>query len=189
MKHLFRHFENISHFSGITVATKRLGRTTKIDIVEVIEILKSKQTENTNIEETTQKKQFYEDVTDIIVVEKDTEDVEILCCEIVKMISTGKVVKAYPSILGEYRKTNIPSNRPIYAKDSPPIRYLSQPQSDKQVLGYSWGVSQTPEAKWGYIRSSKAGTCPTMAGKWKVFDKGSRRWLVDNTLKVVCQEP
>ena len=105
------------------------------------------------------------------------------------MLSTAKVANAYPSFLGKYRKTNIPFNRPIYAKDSLPVRYLSQPQSDKQVLGYSWGVSQTPEAKWGYIRSSKASTCPTMAGKWKVFDKRSRRWLVDNTLKVVCQEP
>ena len=60
------------------MATKRLGRTTKIDIVEVIEILKSKQTENKNIDETTQKNQLYEDATDIIVVEKDTEEVELL---------------------------------------------------------------------------------------------------------------
>jgi len=175
--------------TGITVATKRIGKSTKIDIVEVIEILKSKQTESPKVADTTTKRPFFKDIPDRNEVETVTEEVEMICCKVVRVQSTAKVAQVYPSILGEYRKTKMPSDRPIYAKLGSPMRYLSQPQSDKHVLGYSWGVSQTPQAKWGYIRSSKAGPCPTMAGKWKVFDKETKRWLVDKTLKIVCKEP
>ena len=194
------------------MVSKKFGKTTKIDIVEVIEILKSKQTEKPKKEDTTTtttkrpktknfpatkndvetfitKRTFPKDIPHRKKVDTATKEVDVTCCRIVNIISRGLVSQVYPTIMGEYRRTKMPSDRPIYAKMGSPMRYLSQPQSDQQVLGYSWGVSQTPKAKWGYIRSSKAGPCPTLAGKWKVFDKNSKRWLEDTTLQIVCKEP
>ena len=190
------------------MVSKKMGKTTKIDIVEVIEILKSKQTESPRKEEmttTTRKPKNYRNdaetfattkrTTSRIIlnnrnpVENTTEEVDIICCKIVTIVSQDKVAHVYPTILGDYRRTKIVSERPIYAKLGAPIRYLSQPQSDTHVLGYSWGVSQAPKAKWGYIRSSKAGPCPTLAGRWKVFDRHTKRWTEDSTLQIVCKDP
>jgi len=192
--------------TGITVVSKKMGKTTKIDIVEVIEILKSKQTEGPKKEElttTTRTPKNFPNRNDAETfattrrtilknrnkVETSREEVEVICCKIVSIVSQDKVAQVYPTILGDYRRTKIVSERPIYAKLGAPIRYLSQPQSDTHVLGYSWGVSQTPKAKWGYIRSSKAGPCPTLAGKWKVFDRDTKRWIEDSTLQIVCKDP
>ena len=167
---------------------KRSEQSSSVDIVEVLEIIRNTPVKNSEKEQTTEPDESFDEIFyhDAEII--DSEETDNICCDVVIVISTDTVANFYPAILGEYRKTNLGTTLPIYAKGSTPVQYLSQPQSDGEVLGYSWGVSPAPEAKWGYIRSSKSAPCPTMAGQWKVFHKGTNRWGVDTTLKVVCKE-
>ena len=119
---------------------------------------------------------------------EDVERVKIDCCDVVEVYGGQKLKKMYPTIIGVYRKTKIPSFRPTYVKITPPTVYISQPEVHKNspVLGYSWGLSKSPQAKWGYIRSTRTGACPTMAGRWKIYNKISQRWEEDDRLRVRC---
>ena len=161
----------------------------KVNIVEVVEMIRSKQTETTDsidspkISDTTpvnteSETAFHEDV----------ERVKINCCDVIKVSGGQKLKEMYPAITGVYRKTTIPSFRPTYIKITPPTVYISQPEVQKNspVVGYSWGLSKAPQAKWGYIRSTKTGACPTMAGRWKIYNKISRRWEEDKRLRLRC---
>ena len=88
----------------------------------------------------------------------------------------------YPHILGDYKHVDSST----YTKPGATPLYLTKPEAKGLVWGYTWGVSQSAEAKWGYIRSRYTSPCPTMGGQWKVFDRDTKRWAVDTTLKVVC---
>ena len=114
------------------------------------------------------------------------DEIETTCCGQLIISSYGEVREMYPFILGIYkqRETQHPAN--LFLKTGTPAMFLIQPETTNLVWGYTWGVSRSPEAKWGYIRSASNAVCPTMAGKWKVFDKNSQRWVMDQTLKVEC---
>ena len=108
------------------MVSKKMGKTTKIDIVEVIEILKSKQTEGPKKEElttTTRTPKNFPNRNDAETfattrrtilknrnkVETSREEVEVICCKIVSIVSQDKVAQVYPTILGDYRRTKIVS--------------------------------------------------------------------------------
>ena len=169
------------------MVTKRIVQSNKIDIVDVLKILRNKQIQGTK-EQTTKTVEFFNDIFHPVTENIDSDKVDTVCCEFVSITSSDTLANLYPNILGEYRKTYQGTFQPIYAKYSNTVQYLSQPKSDSDVLDYSWGVSPTPEAKWGYISSSKSAPCPTMAGQWKVFHKDTKRWVVDKTIKVICTE-
>ena len=67
-----------------------------------------------------------------------------------------------------------------------PKLFLMQPEAPGITWAYSWGVTKSMEARWGYIRRAKAKPCPTWAGGWMVFDKNARTFVVDETLQVEC---
>ena len=67
-----------------------------------------------------------------------------------------------------------------------PEMFLIQPETTGYTWAYTWGVSSSMEAKWGYIRSTRAKPCPTWTGMWMVFDKNSKTFVVDDTLQVEC---
>ena len=179
------------------MAIRKLENKSKInvaDVGKVLQIIKSNSKSNKGDgirekEETTAKKPIKEmDVSYFTTyrsfVEEDAEQVP--CCDNIKISSKEKVMEMYPFLLGDYKQIESKSNRNLYSKSGKQQLYLSLPKSAGQVRGYTWGVSQSPEAKWGYIRSSKGSSCPTMAGQWKVFDRNTKKWVVDNTLQVVC---
>ena len=114
------------------------------------------------------------------------DDVETTCCGQVIISSYAEVREMYPFILGIYkqRETQHPVN--LFMKSGTSEIFLIQPETTNLVWGYTWGVSRSPEAKWGYIRSTSSAACPTMAGKWKVFDNSRKRWVMDQTLRVEC---
>jgi hypothetical protein len=120
--------------------------------------------------------------------EKDAEKEGIPCCGHIKISSSRKVREMYPFILGDYKQIESKSPQTIYVKPAKKPMFLTQPENTGLVWGYTWGVSLSAEAKWGYIRSGYTSLCPTMAGQWKVFDKDTKRWVVDMTLQVVCSD-
>ena len=119
-------------------------------------------------------------------IEEDAEIIEMVCCKSIRISSRDRTKILYQFLLGEYKMVEREFMKPIYVKEGNRKLYLSQPVSQSRILGYSWGVSHTPEAKWGYVRSSKASACPDMAGQWKVYDKNMKRWSRDLTLSVTC---
>ena len=110
------------------------------------------------------------------------EDFETICCAHIKISSTGKVQAMYPFILGDYMYINSST----YIKQVGKLLYLTKPEPTALIWGYTWGVSLSAKAKWGYIRSGYNAPCPTIAGMWTVFDKITRRWVVDTTLHLEC---
>merc|ERR1712142_210416 len=155
---------------GIILVFRKSPQTTKVDIVEVIERIRSNQMETTNsIESNDISLTTSVNTESKTVFHEDVERVKVDCCDVIKVYGGQKFKKMYPTIAGVYRKTKIPSFRPTYVKITPPTVYISQPEVQKNspVLGYSWGLSKSPQAKWGYIRSTRTGACPTMAGRWK----------------------
>ena len=112
----------------------------------------------------------------------EEEDSENTCCSHIKISSEGKARAMYPHILGKYQI--IDSSYDIKLGKKP--LYLTQPESAGPIWGYTWGVNHSPVSKWGYIRSSYTTPCPSMAGQWTVFDKNTKKWAVDRTLKVTC---
>ena len=108
------------------------------------------------------------------------------CCKSIRISSQGLAKTLYPFLPGEYKMVNTDSLNPIFVKKGRRQLFLSKPVSESNILGYSWGVSQAPEAKWGYVRSTKSSACPDMAGMWKVYDRISNRWTRDLTLTVTC---
>ena len=115
----------------------------------------------------------------------DTEIVQWneICCKSIKISSSGRTRHLYPFILGDYKITERKSNTPIYNKQD---LFLFKPARESSLHSYSWGVSRSPLARWGYIRSSLAGGCPDMGGRWKVYDGKMNRWAKDITLVVKC---
>jgi len=122
----------------------------------------------------------------------DVEVIDIACCPRIMIISTGLVAELYPGVLGEYFKielnhyTTSSIRRQVYKKVDRADLYISTPPSSAKVLGYSWGVSNHPDSRWGYIRSSTGGICPFLGGRWRVFDRNINRWRNDDTLHLTC---
>ena len=96
---------------------KKSPNTAKVNIVEVVEMIRRNQREltdsidSTEISNTTpvnadSETEFHEDV----------ERVKIDCCDVVEVYGGQKLKKMYPTITGVYRKTKIPSFRPTYVK-------------------------------------------------------------------------
>ena len=142
---------------------------------------------NSNTEVTTSENFSYEleDSYDSLSWAEEKEDsgkAESACCGHIKISSEGKVRAMYPHILGDYK--HVESS--YYVKPGPKPLFLTKPEPTELVLGYTWGVSQAAEAKWGYIRSGYTSPCPTMEGQWKFFDRNTKRWEVDTTLQVLC---
>ena len=113
-----------------------------------------------------------------------SKDVEIACCERIKISSQGKTKEMYPFVLGDYKqyKQNINS----FIKIGQPEMFLIQPETTGYTWAYTWGVSSSMKAKWGYVRSVRAQPCPTWAGGWMMYDKNTKTFVVDETLKVEC---
>ena len=118
------------------------------------------------------------------------EDSEIvdwnnICCKSIKISSSGRARHLYPSIMGDYRMVGKKSKTPIYINTGDRI-FLYKPERENRTLGYSWGVSHSPLARWGFIKSTLAGGCPDMGGGWRVYDRKMRRWAKDITMIVKC---
>ena len=121
---------------------------------------------------------------------KTTKDSEIvdwnnICCKSIKISSSGRARHLYPSIMGDYRMVGKNKKTPIYIKTGDRI-FLYKPERENRTLGYSWGVSHSPLARWGFIKSTLAGGCPDMGGGWRVYDRKMRRWAKDITMIVKC---
>ena len=191
-------FISIIAFLGVTMATERMDSSEDIDLAEVqkvLEILKAENKEEKTVREKVDEtwNEFAGEPTyrnelpdNIYEIEEDAETIEIDCCKSIRISSTASTKLFYPFLLGEYKMEKRESKKPIYVKAGQRTLYLSQPVSHSRVLGYSWGVSQTPEAKWGYVRSNKASACPAMEGQWMVYDRKINKWTKDITLSVKC---
>ena len=113
-------------------------------------------------------------------------DFDSACCGQIQISSQGIVEEIYPFILGNYRQIETKYNRNTFVKKGLPKMFLIQPATTPYVWGHTWGVSRSADGKWGYIRSSGFSPCPDMAGKWKVFDKNTKSWVIDRTLLMEC---
>jgi hypothetical protein len=122
----------------------------------------------------------------IHTLEQDVEIIQMICCKSITISSQGRTKTLYPFLPGEYKMMSTDSLNPIFVKKGSRKLFLSKPVSESNIVGYSWGVSQAPEAKWGYVRSTKSSACPDMAGMWKVYDRISNMWTRDLTLTVTC---
>ena len=163
----------------------RLERVGVIELAEVEQSLLVKETspnpgyeEVTDIEETTAETvpSTKEDTYDPMSWIEEEEDSESICCDHIRISSEGKVRAMYPHILGDYQYYD-----PLYyiKPGSTKPLYLTQPKATGHVWGYTWGVTLSLEARWGYIRSGYSAPCPTMAGQWKVYDKVSKGSVPD----------
>ena len=120
-------------------------------------------------------------------VTQDTEIVDWnnICCKSIKISSSGRARHLYPSIMGDFKMVGRSSKTPIYIKPGERI-FLYKPERENHTLGYSWGVSHSPLARWGFIKSTLAGGCPDMGGGWRVYDRKMRRWAKDITMVIKC---
>ena len=166
---------------GLSIALWMLENKDKWELKELDMVLEQEQ--NNLSQKKNTREDFSSDLPDYAdeppVVEEGGVDGD--CCGHVTISSEGLAKSLYPHILGDYKhighNTYIkPSNRPVY---------LNQP-SYRGRSGYSWGVSQSQLARWGYIRSGYTSPCPTRAGVWKVFNRYTKTWVLDNTLQVLC---
>merc|ERR1712110_1143477 len=113
------------------------------------------------------------------------------CCPKIRIFSLGLMSQLYPSLIGVYTKINISSSshdkRQLYRMAKPDAQfYISRPTPSSNVVHYSWRVNNNTDTLWGYIRSSSSGVCPTMGGRWRVFDKTIKKWRNDFSLSVTC---
>ena len=127
------------------------------------------------------------------------EKIEVVCCEEIQLSSQGLLATLFPGILGNYSKLVESSARPVWKHQSAPL-YISKPHAKKKVRqsawlpglryfcqNYSWGVTKVPEARWGYVRSRFGGVCPTLGGRWTVYDQNIKRWRIYKTLVIICR--
>ena len=109
------------------------------------------------------------------------QEAEKSCCNAIIISSKGLLADKYPHILGEYKvlqNTTYPASYKLARKQK---LFLTKPGR-----GYTWGVARSVEATWGYIRSTRVTPCPATAGPWRIYNKNTLRWNVDNTLRLVC---
>ena len=113
-------------------------------------------------------------------------DEDITCCGQIIISSYAQAREMYPFILGIYKQRETLHQVNLYIKTGTPEMFMIQPETNSQVWGYNWGVSRSSETNWGYMRSASHAVCPTMADKWKVFDKSIKSWVMDQTVRVKC---
>ena len=119
--------------------------------------------------------------------DEDEEILKISCCKNITISSNEKTLNLYPAIVGTYRL-----QKDHYVKEGAGMKvgiggiFLYQPVSDLYSVKYSWGVSTRVGARWGFIKSSSATTCPDMDSHWQTYDKVSNKWVRDSTLSVTC---
>ena len=154
---------------------------------QILEIVKYKDTSKNDIGKENVEPWMIGKEVKAVFLEEDAEIIQISCCKSLKISSRGKTKKLYAFLLGEYNLVAGTHTKPIYKKTGLMHLYLFQPVPSRAGVVYSWGVSHTPEARWGYVRSGRAAACPGMAGQWKVYDENSKRWTRDMTLFVKCK--
>ena len=116
----------------------------------------------------------------------ESEPAYITCCNKMRISSEGRVREMYPHVLGEYQRMENQSGRTSYSKAGSLEMFLTQPETAELGKWYAWGVTGSPGATWGYLRSTRLPLCPARAGPWKMFDRNTKRWVLDHTLQVVC---
>ena len=79
----------------------------------------------------------------------------LICC---------KTEMIHPFLLEEYTMVEKEYLGPIYVNKGNRILCISKPVSHTHNLGNSWVVGHSPEAKWGFMSSSKNSVCPDIAG-------------------------
>ena len=170
--------------SGLSIALWMLENKDKGELEEldmVLEQMQNNLRQKKTIEQATLE-DFSCDLPDCVELPVVVEGgVDEDCCGHVTISSEGVAQSLYPHILGDYKhighNTYIkPSTRPVY---------LNQPEHSGRS-GYSWGVSHSQGARWGYIRSAYTSPCPTRAGVWKVFNRYTKIWVLDSSLQVLC---
>ena len=117
---------------------------------------------------------------------EEPEPAYITCCNKMRISSEGRVREMYPHVLGEYIMMKNTSGRTSYSKAGSLEMFLTQPETAELGKWYAWGVTGSPGATWGYLRSTRLPLCPARAGPWKMFDRNTKRWVLDHTLQVVC---
>ena len=109
------------------------------------------------------------------------------CCSKIRISSHRKVKEMYPFVLGIYEKMDTKDSQNIFVNSDPPEEmFLIQLKTTETVWGHTWGVSQSDEATWGFIISTGYLACPSMAGRWTVYDNSIKTWVSDYTLRVFC---
>ena len=64
--------------------------------------------------------------------DSEVEQIEVVCCDQIRITSTGLVLEVHPGILGDYIKIVESPAGPIYKKKDAD-RFISKPQSSKNV--------------------------------------------------------
>ena len=64
--------------------------------------------------------------------DSEVEQIEVVCCDQIRITSTGLVLEVHPGILGDYIKIVESPAGPIYKKNDAD-RFISKPQSSKNV--------------------------------------------------------
>ena len=109
------------------------------------------------------------------------------CCQHVKVSSSGLVAKMYPFVMGEYENHESSEVSPIY-KMKNEERFLFRPIgfTKSGINTYSWGINNSRNGKWGWIKAFQLGHCPHNIQRWKAFDEKSRRWILDQSFRISC---
>merc|ERR1712150_263730 len=120
------------------------------------------------------------------------EDIQIgdadICCDRIRIFSTGAASRYYPFLMGNYDKVMLQFEGKMflaYQKSDRSSLFVTKPTTDEFQF-YNWGVSRSPLARWGYLRSSYGGRCPTRSGEWKVYQAERQTWRPDYSLTLSC---
>ena len=63
----------------------------------------------------------------------EVEQIEVICCQEIKISSQGLVTEVQPAVLGDYVKLLDSPTGPIYRKKDSASLYISKPLSNKKV--------------------------------------------------------
>ena len=184
--------DTLIFFSGMyMIAARNMENSGQISKVgKVLEYIKKIAVAKNNEEDHEQ-----EDLDESLVTEETninnieehfTKRTMLVCCKSVCLSSNASTKFLHPFLLGEYTMVEKELNKPIYMKKGNQNLYISQPVSKNPMLGYNWSVSHLPNAKWGYMGSTKNSACPDTASPWQVYDKDIKRWVRDLTISVTC---
>jgi hypothetical protein len=179
-------------FSGMyMIAARNMQNSGQISKVgKVLEFIKKIAIAKKNEEDHKQEdidESWVTEETNIYDIEEQFTKIETLsCCKSVWISSNASTEFLHPFLLGEYTMVEKKLHKPIYVKKGNQKLYISQPISHNPMLSYNWSVSHLPNAKWGYMGSSKNSACPDTAGPWQIYDKDLRKWTRDLKVSVTC---
>ena len=66
-------------------------------------------------------------------INKDVEEIEIVCCSNIEILSTGLLSRLYPGVVGEYSKIDDGSARQMYRKSDLSNLFIYKPQTKMKV--------------------------------------------------------